>query len=129
MAIFARVAEAKSFSGAARRLGISKSAVSKHVARLERELKARLLNRTTRTLSLKRDPAGVPLKEAGGIAFEYSDCWVEDARLVVLNAMDARERGAIIETPGQFTFIRMTGPADIMEGQNTAWNEIVKSMR
>lgn len=52
MAIFARVAEAKSFSGAARRLGISKSAVSKHVARLERELKARLLNRTTRTLSL-----------------------------------------------------------------------------
>jgi threonine dehydratase len=38
-------------------------------------------------------------------------------------------RGAIIETPGQLTFIRMTGPADIMEGQNTAWNEIVKSMR
>ncbi len=52
MAIFARVAEARSFSAAARRLGISKSAVSKHVARLERELQARLLNRTTRTLSL-----------------------------------------------------------------------------
>jgi len=61
-------------------------------------LGGRKLLPATRTLSLKRDPAGVPLKEAGGIAFEYSDCWVEDARLVVLNAMDARERGAIIET-------------------------------
>jgi DNA-binding transcriptional LysR family regulator len=52
MAVFARVAEAKSFSGAARRLGVSKSAVSKQVAQLERALKARLLNRTTRRLSL-----------------------------------------------------------------------------
>jgi glycerol-3-phosphate dehydrogenase len=31
-------------------------------------------------------------------AFVYSDCWVQDARLVVLNAMDARDRGADIET-------------------------------
>lgn len=52
MAVFARVAEAKSFSGAARRLGVSKSAVSKQVAQLERALKARLINRTTRRLSL-----------------------------------------------------------------------------
>jgi DNA-binding transcriptional LysR family regulator len=52
MGIFARVAEAKSFSGAARRLGISKSLVSKEVAKLEKALGARLLNRTTRQLSL-----------------------------------------------------------------------------
>lgn len=51
MAIFARVVEAKSFSGAARRLEITKSTVSKHVAVLEAQLGVRLLNRNTRTLS------------------------------------------------------------------------------
>lgn len=52
MGIFAKVVEAKSFSGAARRLGISKSLVSKEVAKLEKALGARLLNRTTRQFSL-----------------------------------------------------------------------------
>lgn len=50
----------------------------------------------TRTLDLRHDPAGAPLKPVFGRAFEYSDCWVEDTRLVVLNAMDARQRGAAI---------------------------------
>ena len=52
MAIFARVVESGGFSAAARELGISKSAVSKQVSQLEEQLKARLLNRTTRSLSL-----------------------------------------------------------------------------
>jgi DNA-binding transcriptional LysR family regulator len=52
MAIFARVVEAKGFAEAARRLGMSRSQVSKQVANLERSLGARLLNRTTRSLSL-----------------------------------------------------------------------------
>ncbi len=52
----------------------------------------------TRTLNLETDDAGQALKPDARIGFEYSDCWVDDARLVVLNAMDARTRGALIET-------------------------------
>lgn len=52
----------------------------------------------TRTLDLAREPAGRPLKDDRAKAFEYSDCWVEDSRLVVLNATDAAERGAEIRT-------------------------------
>jgi glycerol-3-phosphate dehydrogenase len=50
----------------------------------------------TRTLDLTRDVAGEALKPAYRHAFEYSDCRVDDARLVVLNARDAAERGAVI---------------------------------
>lgn len=50
--IFTKVVEAQSFSEAARQLGIAKSAVSKHVAELEKEVGIRLLNRSTRSLSL-----------------------------------------------------------------------------
>jgi len=52
----------------------------------------------TRALDLRRDPAGEPLRPDYRRAFEYSDCWVEDARLVVLNARDAADRGATILT-------------------------------
>jgi len=43
-------------------------------------------------------PYGDPLKDWVGRGFTYSDCWVMDSRLVVLNAMDARERGAEVLT-------------------------------
>ncbi|MDR6872617.1 glycerol-3-phosphate dehydrogenase [Bosea sp. BE125] len=52
----------------------------------------------TKTLDLAHDPAGRPLKDDHARAFEYSDCWVEDSRLVVLNAADAAARGAAIHT-------------------------------
>ena len=52
----------------------------------------------TRVLNLARDPAGEPLRPAFRRGFEYSDCWVEDSRLVVLNAVDAAARGATVVT-------------------------------
>ncbi|HEX9857237.1 MAG TPA: glycerol-3-phosphate dehydrogenase [Paracoccaceae bacterium] len=49
-----------------------------------------------RTLDLRHDPAGRGLNPKFTRAYEYSDCWVEDSRLVVLNARDAEARGARI---------------------------------
>src|SRR5262247_949520 len=52
----------------------------------------------SRSVDLSRDPLGNPLKESYRKGFEYSDCHTDDARLVVLNALDAAERGAVIRT-------------------------------
>jgi glycerol-3-phosphate dehydrogenase len=52
----------------------------------------------TRTLNLKRDPEGIAIVDRYTRGFEYSDCWVDDARLVVLNAVDAAARGALVMT-------------------------------
>jgi glycerol-3-phosphate dehydrogenase len=49
-------------------------------------------------VDLRRHPAGAALRSAYRRGFVYSDGWVDDARLVVLNAMDAREHGATILT-------------------------------
>ncbi len=51
-----------------------------------------------RSLRLREDAAGAPLKPEFVLGFEYSDCWVEDSRLVTLNARDAADRGAVIAT-------------------------------
>ncbi len=47
---------------------------------------------------LRTDAAGRCLKPEYTLGFEYSDCWVEDSRMVVLNARDAADRGAIVNT-------------------------------
>lgn len=52
----------------------------------------------TNTLDLSHHAVGQPLKRRYRSGFEYSDCWVDDARLVVLNAVDAAARGAAIRT-------------------------------
>lgn len=59
----------------------------------------------TRSLDLRRDPAGASLKPAMTRGFEYSDCWVMDSRLVALNARDAAARGAQIRTRTQVTHL------------------------
>jgi glycerol-3-phosphate dehydrogenase len=59
-------------------------------------------------VELAGSPLGAPLKPTMRDGFEYSDCWVEDSRLVVLNALDAAERGATV-----MTRTAMTGAHDI----------------
>ncbi len=63
----------------------------------------------TKSLDLLTDEVGTPLKGEYRSAFEYSDCWVEDARLVVLNARDADEHGADIWTRTQLLSARRDG--------------------
>ena len=50
----------------------------------------------TKSLNLENSEEGAPLKAKFKRALEYSDCWVEDSRLVILNARDAQKRGATI---------------------------------
>ena len=61
-------------------------------------LGGRKLLPASRTVDLTHHPVGQPLKRIFRYGFEYSDCWVDDSRLVVLNALDAAERGADIRT-------------------------------
>src|ERR1700760_4615651 len=50
------------------------------------------------TIDITHHPVGNALKRPFGTAFEYSDCVVDDSRLVIANALDAAERGADIRT-------------------------------
>ncbi|MEM6387254.1 MAG: glycerol-3-phosphate dehydrogenase [Pseudomonadota bacterium] len=52
----------------------------------------------TQKLDLRNSAEGVPIHDRFEKAYEYSDCWVEDSRLVVLNARDAEARGASVMT-------------------------------
>jgi DNA-binding transcriptional LysR family regulator len=101
MIVFARVVEAKSFSTAARQLGMSKSTVSKHVSRLEDRLGARLLNRTTRRLS----PTEV------GLAF-YERCAriateVEEAEAAAMELQSAPRGTLKLNAPMSFAVLHI----------------------
>jgi len=72
----------------------------------------------TRVVDLHHDVVGQPLKPDYARGFEYSDCWVEDSRLVVLNASAAAALGATIATRSRCVSAEM---------QDGAWNLSVES--
>ena len=63
----------------------------------------------TQTIRLTTHPAGTALKPGFDTAFMYSDAWVEDSRLVALNALDAAERGADIRVRTKLVRARRDG--------------------
>jgi glycerol-3-phosphate dehydrogenase len=63
----------------------------------------------TETIALDAAPEGQGLKDRKGRAFIYSDCWVEDSRLVVLNAQDAAAKGADVRTRTRLVSARREG--------------------
>jgi len=77
----------------------------------------------TRTLDLRQAPEGAPLKPKYRKAFEYSDCWVDDARLVLLNALDASARGAVIHTRTACSSLRRSGDLWEIEMTDTVSGE------
>jgi len=74
----------------------------------------------TRGLDLTRDPMGAGLRQEFRKGFAYSDCRVDDARLVVVNARDAADRGALILTRTRCTAARREGGLWHVTAQDTA---------
>ncbi len=82
----------------------------------------------TRMLDMAADPAGRPLKASFSRAFEYSDCGVDDARLVILNARAAAECGAVIRTRTKVISARREDGAWSLELETqTGRREIVRA--
>lgn len=77
----------------------------------------------TRSLDLRRDPEGAPILDQYSRGFEYSDCWVDDARLVVLNALGAAEKGATILTRTAFVGAKRENGVWAIETRNGTTGE------
>lgn len=92
-------------------------------------LGGRKLLPATRTLNMKTDSAALPLKPLFTKAFEYSDCRVDDARFVVLNAKDAQDKGAVILTRTKVIKAArdQAGWTITLQDQNTDEQSIIKS--
>ncbi|MDO8421953.1 MAG: LysR family transcriptional regulator [Parvibaculum sp.] len=96
MAVFAKVVEVESFTAAAEALGLSKSMVSRQISELEDELRVRLLNRTTRKLSVT---------EAGAVVYERAARIVSEANETArdANCIEGAVRGRLrINAPMSF---------------------------
>ena len=101
IAVFTRAVDSGSFSAAARRLGISKSAVSAQVQRLEGRLGVRLLNRTTRRLSMT---------EAGGAYYRHCVRILAEAEVAeqAASALQREPRGTLrISAPDSFGWMHV----------------------
>ena len=72
----------------------------------------------TRSIDLRRHPAGAPLQPQYVRGFEYSDGWVDDARLVALNARDAADRGARVRTRTHVEMLRCEGGLWIVDARD-----------
>ncbi|MBL6931890.1 MAG: glycerol-3-phosphate dehydrogenase [Rhodospirillales bacterium] len=70
-------------------------------------------------VDLSVDAAGSPLHSSFTRGFEYSDCWVDDSRLVVLNARDAADKGAEIHTRCEVSAATRHGNEWRLEVQDT----------
>lgn len=104
MRVFAQVVEAKSFSAAADRLGMSKSLASRHVSALEQSLAVKLLNRSTRRLSLT---------EGGALFYEHCARIVQEAELAEqrLTLVQAEPAGLVKVTAVAAFAVRHVLPA------------------
>lgn len=79
----------------------------------------------TKGVNLKTAEVGKPLKPLFSKGFEYSDCWVNDARLVVLNAKDAADKGASIKTNTKVISAQRVD-ADSANNVEAHWNVITQ---
>jgi len=104
MRVFAQVVEAKSFSAAADKLGMSKSLASRHVSALEHSLSVKLLNRSTRKLSLT---------EAGTVFYEHCARIVQEAELAeqLLTQAQSEPAGVVKVTATPAFAVRHVLPA------------------
>jgi len=78
-------------------------------------------------IHLNHHVAGAPLVTGMKKAFIYSDCWVQDARLVVLNAMDARNRGAVIRVGTECVSARREGDLWSVAVRDSAGEQTIKA--
>lgn len=72
------------------------------------------------SVDLRADPVGGPLRPEYRKGFVYSDCWVDDARLVVLNVLDAAAHGAIILTRNRCVTARR---------HDRGWRAVLRDLR
>jgi glycerol-3-phosphate dehydrogenase len=79
---------------------------------------------SSRGVRIAGTPLGTPLRQDIRHGFTYADCWADDSRLVVLNALDAHERGASI-----YTRTRFVGAESTASGWNIECEQVPSSRR